>query len=171
VIGGVQEVAVEQAFRKAVTVVGRTYLVAELLESLACGGRDLGVDRVEKRQGGQQVLTRRAFTAGVLATGATGAAGGLVVRQRVQPSEQLPHHGGLRDAVGELSTGHEPRHQDRTAVEVRYRVVGRQALRGIVLSFQEAEEGRVALHAGPRASGGNARATHGRPSLRSMRNT
>jgi hypothetical protein len=49
VIGGVQEVAVEQALRKAVTVVGRTYLVAELL---ACGGRDLGVDRVEKRQGG-----------------------------------------------------------------------------------------------------------------------
>src|SRR3984957_2496877 len=59
VIGGVQEVSVEQAFGKAVTVVGRAHLVAELLESLAVGGRDLGVDGVEKRQGRQQVLTRR----------------------------------------------------------------------------------------------------------------
>jgi hypothetical protein len=42
VIGGVEEISVEQALRKAVTVVGRAHLVAELLESLALGGRDLG---------------------------------------------------------------------------------------------------------------------------------
>ena len=48
VIGGVEEVSVEQAFRKAVTVVGRAHLVAELLESLALGGRDLGVDGVDR---------------------------------------------------------------------------------------------------------------------------
>src|SRR5580693_1686602 len=52
VIGGVEEVPVEQAFRKAVTVVGRADLVAELLESLALGGRDLRVDGIEERQGG-----------------------------------------------------------------------------------------------------------------------
>src|SRR5689334_8783590 len=48
VIGGVEEVSVEQALRKAVTVVGRAHLIAELLESLAFGGRDLRVDGVEK---------------------------------------------------------------------------------------------------------------------------
>ena len=68
----------EQALRKAVTVVGRAHLVAELLESLALSGRDLGVNGVEKRQGRQQVLTRRALTARVLTTGSTRAAGGVV---------------------------------------------------------------------------------------------
>src|ERR1700733_15270928 len=66
VIGGVEEISVEQALRKAVPVVGRAHLVAELLESLAPAGRDLRVDGVEKRQGGQQVLTRRALTGRVL---------------------------------------------------------------------------------------------------------
>src|ERR1700733_350816 len=42
VIGGVQRVPVEPALRKAVTVVGRAHLVAQPLESLALGGRDLG---------------------------------------------------------------------------------------------------------------------------------
>src|SRR3984885_288531 len=96
VIGGVEEVSVEQALRQAVTVVGRAHLVAELLESPALGGRDLRVAGVEKRQGGQQVLTRRALTARVLTTRSTRAADGIVVRQRVQPSEQLTHHGELR---------------------------------------------------------------------------
>src|SRR5579859_5266211 len=112
VIGGVEEVSVEQAIRKAVTVVGRAHLVAELLESLALGGRDLRVDGVEKRQGHQQVLTRRALTARVLATGSTRAAGGMVVRQRVQPSEQLTHHGELRGTARELDAFNEPRDQD-----------------------------------------------------------
>jgi hypothetical protein len=74
VIGGVEEISVEQASRKAVAVVGRAHLVAELFESLALGGRDQRVDGVEKRQGGQQVLTRRALTARVLTTRSTGAA-------------------------------------------------------------------------------------------------
>jgi serine phosphatase RsbU (regulator of sigma subunit)/anti-sigma regulatory factor (Ser/Thr protein kinase) len=51
VIGGVQEVSVEQALRKPVTVVGRAHLVAEPLEPFALGGRDLRIDSVEKRQG------------------------------------------------------------------------------------------------------------------------
>src|ERR1700691_1692179 len=68
VIGGVEEISVEQALRKAVTVVGRAHLVAKLLESLAPSGRDLRVDGIEKRQGGQQVLTRRALTGRVLTT-------------------------------------------------------------------------------------------------------
>ncbi len=76
------------AFQLIATVVGRAHLVAELLESLAPGGRGLGVDGVGKRQGRQQVLTRRALTARVLTTRSTRAAGGIVVRQRVQPSGQ-----------------------------------------------------------------------------------
>ena len=95
-----EQVSVEQALRKAVTVVGRADLVAQLLEPLAVGGRDLGVDGVQERQGRQQVLTRRAFTAWVLTTSATRTPGGLVVRQRVQPSEQLTHQGELRGRVG-----------------------------------------------------------------------
>ena len=171
VIGGVEEVSVEQALRKAVTVVGRSHLVAELLESLALGGRDLRVDGIEKRQGRQQVLTRRALTARVLPTCSTRAADGIVVVQRVQPSEQLTHHGELRSTVGERDAFNEPRHEDRAAIEVRYRIIDRQALRGIVLSLQESENCGVALNTGTRPSGGKARATHGLPSLRSMRNT
>ena len=143
----------QQALRQAVAVVGRADLVAELLESLALGGRDLRVDGVEKRQRRQQVLTRRALTARVLTTGSARAGGGFVVRQRVQPSEQLTHHGELRGPVGELGAVDEPRHQDRAAVEVRYRVAGRQAFGGIVLPLQEAEDGGVALNAGPRPGG------------------
>jgi hypothetical protein len=56
VIGGVEEISMEQAFRKAVTVVGRAHLIAEPLGSLTLGGRDLRVDGIEKRQGSQQVL-------------------------------------------------------------------------------------------------------------------
>src|ERR1700733_11709936 len=44
VVGGVEEISVEQPLRKAVTVVSRADLVAETLESLALGGRDLRVD-------------------------------------------------------------------------------------------------------------------------------
>src|SRR6202034_2148750 len=83
VIGGVQEISVQQALRKAVTVVGRAHLVAQPFESCALGGRDLRVNGVEKRQGGQQVLARCALAARVLATRSTRAAGGIVVRQRV----------------------------------------------------------------------------------------
>ena len=170
-VGGVEEISVEQALRKAVTVVSRADLVAELLESLALGGPHLRVDGVEKRQGRQQVLTRRALTARILATRPARTAGGIVVRQGVQPSEQLPHHGELRGTVGEPGALDEPRHQHRAAIEVRYRIVDRQALRGIVVLLQEPEDRGVALSAGTRPSGGNARATHGSPSLRSMRNT
>src|ERR1022692_1234641 len=154
VIGGVQEISVEQAFRKAVTVVGRAHLVAELFESLALGGRDLRVDGIEKRQRGQQVLTRRALTARVLTTRSTQAADGFLVRQRVQPSEQLTHHGELRGTVGEPGAFNEPRNEDRAAIEVRYRVIGRQALRGIVLPLQESQDRGVALNTGTRPSGG-----------------
>src|SRR5271169_2048965 len=154
VIGGVEEISVEQALRKAVAVVGRAHLVAELLESLALGSRDLGVDGVEKRQGGQQVLTRRALTARVLTTRSSRAADGFVVRQRVQPSEQLTHHGELRGTVGELDAFDEPRHQDRAAIEVRYGIVDRQALRGIVLPLQESQDRGVALNTGTRPGGG-----------------
>ena len=153
-IGGVEEISVEQAFRKAVTVVGRAHLVAELLESLALGDRDLRVDGVEKRQGGQQVLTRRALTARVLTTRSTRAADGILVRQRVQPSEQLTHHGELRGTVGELDAFDEPRHEDRAAIEVRYRIIDRQALRGKVLPLQESQDRGVALDTGTRPSGG-----------------
>ena len=162
----------EQAFRKAVTVVGRAHLVAKLPETLALGGRDLRVDGDEKRQGCQQVLTRPALTARVLATRSTRAADGIVVRQRVQPSEQLTHHGELRGTVGEPGAFNEPRHEDRAAIEVRYRIVDRQPLRGIALPLQESQDRGVALSTGTRpAARGNARATHGLPSLRSMRNT
>src|SRR5580692_1611576 len=140
VIGGVEEISVEQAFRKTVAVVGRADLVAEVLEPLAPGGRDLGVDGVEKRQGRQQVLTRRALMSGVLTTRSTRAARGFVVRQRVQPSEQLTHHGELRGTIGERDAFNEPRHEDRAAIEVRYRIVDGQALRGIVLPLQEPEK-------------------------------
>ena len=164
VIGGVEEISVEQALRKAVTVAGRAHLAAELPESLAPGGRDLRVDGTEKRPDRQQVLTRRALTARVLTTGSTRAAGGIVVRQRVQPSEQLTHHGELRGTVGEPGAFNEPRRQDRAAIEVRYRIAGRQALRSrnrrIAASPSTPARGRA---------GGNARATHGLPSLRSMR--
>src|SRR6204780_2401497 len=154
VIGGVEQVSVEQALRKAVTVVGRAHLVTELLESLALGGRDQRVDGVEERQGRQQVLTGRALPARVLATGSTRAADGIVVRQRVQPSEQLAHHGELRGTVGELDAFNEPRHEDRAAIEVRHRIVDRQALRGIVLPLQESQDCGVALDTGPRPSRG-----------------
>src|ERR1700691_794773 len=164
VIGGVQEGSVQQALRKAVTVVGRAHLVTELLESLALGGRDQRVDGVEERQGRQQVLTGRALPARVLATGSTRAADGIVVRQRVQPSEQLAHHGELRGTVGELDAFNEPRHEDRAAIEVRYRIIDRQALRGIVLPLQESQDRGVALGTGTRPGGGK-RAGHPRAAV------
>src|SRR3984885_4434109 len=154
VIGGVEEIFVKQALRKAVTVVGRAHLVAELLEPLALGGRDLGVDGVEKRQGGQQVLTRGALTARVLTARSTRAADGILVRQRVQRSEQLTHHGELRGTVGEPDAFNEPRHEDRTAIEVRYPVIGRQALRRKVMLLQESQDRGVTLDTGTRPSRG-----------------
>ena len=74
---------------------------------------------------GQQVLTWGALTAGVLAARSARAADGIVGWQRVQPSEQLTHHGELLRAVGEPGAFDEPRHQDRAAIEVRYRFVDR----------------------------------------------
>ena len=88
VIGGVEEISVQQAFRKPVTIVGRAHLVPEPLKALGLGGRDLRVHGVEERDGGEQVLTGRALAAGVLTTRSTRAAGGIVVWQRVQSSEQ-----------------------------------------------------------------------------------
>ena len=108
-IRGVEEISVEQAFRKAVTVIGRAHLVPEPLEPFAIGGRDLRIHGVEKRKGGQQVLTRGALTAGVLTARSTRAADGIVVRKRVQPSEQITHHGELRGTIGELDAFDEPR--------------------------------------------------------------
>jgi hypothetical protein len=89
----------------------------------------------------------------------------------VQPSEQAARHGELFGAVGELSAFDEPRHEDRPAIEVRDRVVDRQALRGIALLLQEPQDRGVALGARPGASGRKTRATHGSPSLLSMRKT
>ena len=153
VIGGVEEIPVQQPLGKAVTVVGRAHLVPQPFEPLAIGGRDLRVHGVEKRQGGQQVLTRGALPAGVLTAGSARSADGIVVRQRVQPAEQVTHHGELRRALGKLAAFDEPRHEDRAAVEVGYRVVDRQALRGIVLAFQEPQDRGVALDTCPGASG------------------
>ena len=48
----------------------------------------------------------------------------------------------------------EPRHEDRAAIEVRYRIIGRQALRGIVLPLQESQDRGVALSTGTRPGGG-----------------
>ena len=52
----------------------------------------------------------------------------------------------------ELAALDEPRHEDRTAIEVRYRVIDRQALRGVVLPLQEPQDRGVTLDAGPRTS-------------------
>jgi hypothetical protein len=82
----------------------------------------------------------------------------------VQPSEQLAQHGELRGTVGERDAFDEPRHEDRAAVEVRHRIVGRQALRGIVLALQEGQDRGVALGAGPRPGGGK-RAGHPRAAV------
>jgi hypothetical protein len=154
VIGGVQEIAVQQTLGKALTIVGRAHLVPEPLESFALGGRHFGSHGVQERQGGEQVLPRTAFTPGVLTARAPRSARGLVVGQRVQPSEQVTHHGELLRAVGEPAAFNEPSDENRATAEVRYRVIDRQALRGIVLSLQEPQDRGVALHAYPRAGGG-----------------
>jgi hypothetical protein len=70
----------------------------------------------------------------------------------VQPSEQVTHHRELLRAVGELGALDEPRHEDRAAVEVRYRIIDRHALGGIVVSFEEPQDRGVAGNAHPRAS-------------------
>src|ERR1700730_18118933 len=97
---------------------------------------------------------RRALAARVLTTGSARAVGGNVVRKRVQPPEQVTHHGELRGAVGEGGACHELRHEERAAIEVRYRIAGRQALRGIVLPLQESRYRGVALNTGARPGGG-----------------
>ena len=71
----------------------------------------------------------------------------------MQPSEQLTHHGELRGTAGELDAFYEPRHKDHAAIEVRYRMVDRQAFRGIVLPLQESQDCGVALNTGTRPSG------------------
>src|SRR5205823_5083887 len=78
VTNGVEEVAVEQSLRQALTVVGRPHLSAEALEPVAIGRRDLGVHRVETGQAGQEILTGCALTARVQSLGSTGTADGLV---------------------------------------------------------------------------------------------
>jgi hypothetical protein len=42
---------------------------------------------MEERESGQQILTRATLAARVLATGSARSAGGIVARQRVQPSK------------------------------------------------------------------------------------
>ena len=66
VVGGVQEIPVQQCLGKALTVVSRPHLIPQSLEAFALRRSHLGIDGVEKRQGGQQVLPWRAFTARVL---------------------------------------------------------------------------------------------------------
>ena len=61
---------------------------------------------------------------------------------------------GIRGTAGELDAFNEPRHEDRAAIEVRYRIVDRQALRGIVVPLQESQDRGVALNPGTRPSGG-----------------
>ena len=95
----------------------------------------------------------RALAARILATGSTRAADGIVIGQRVQPTEQFTHHGELRRTLGKLGAFNEARHQDCASVKVRNRVIDRQALRGVVLALQETQDGGVALDTGPRASG------------------
>ena len=58
-------------------------------------------------------------------TRSTRAAGGIVVWQRVQPSQQLTHHRELLRAVGKPDAFDEPCHQDRAAIEVRDRIIDR----------------------------------------------
>ena len=89
----------------------------------------------------------------VLTARASRSAHGLVVGQSVQPSEQAAHHRELLRAVRELVTLDEAGHKDRAAVEVGYRVIDRQTLRGVVLSLQEPQDRGVAFHACPGASG------------------
>jgi hypothetical protein len=72
----------------------------------------------------------------------------------VQPSEQLTHHGELRGTVGERDAFDEPRHEDRAAIEVRHRIIDRQALRRIVLPLQESQDRGVTLGTGTRPGGG-----------------
>lgn len=79
----------QQAHRQAVAVVGGTDLVPQPFEPLPIGARDLGVDDVEERQRGKEILPRSALPAGVVAARSTGTAGRLVVWQRVQASEQI----------------------------------------------------------------------------------
>ena len=90
VIGGVEEIAVQQPLGKAVTVVSRAHLHPEALESFSLGSRDLRIDGVEEREGGEEVLTRGALTAGVLTTRSTRAASGIVVRQRWSRPRRSP---------------------------------------------------------------------------------
>ena len=72
----------------------------------------------------------------------------------MQPSEQVTHHGELRGTFGELDAFDEPGHEDRAAVEVRYRIIDRQALRGKAMPLQESQDRGVALNTGTRPSGG-----------------
>src|SRR6201996_1225235 len=52
VIGGVEEISVQQPFGKPVTVIGLEHRVPQPLEPLALGRPDLGIHGVEERQGG-----------------------------------------------------------------------------------------------------------------------
>ena len=72
----------------------------------------------------------------------------------MQPSEQLTHHGELRGTVGELDAFDEPRHEDRAAIEVRDRIIDRQALRRKVMPPQESQDRGVPLDTGTRPSRG-----------------
>jgi hypothetical protein len=88
------------ALGKAVAVIGRPHLLTESLESRSVRRSDLRVHSVEKREAGQQVLTRRPLTTRVLAVRAARSTDRLIERQGVQPSQQVTHDGELLDELG-----------------------------------------------------------------------
>src|SRR4051812_16516096 len=100
----------QKCLGKAGPVVSGAHLVPQPLEPLALVSRHLGIDGVEERKGGQQVLAWRALTARVLATGSAWAGDGVVVWQRVQSPEQVAHHRELLRALGKLAAVDESRH-------------------------------------------------------------
>ena len=95
----------------------------------------------------------------------------VVQRERVQPTEQVGHD---RHVVGErryVLALDELGDENRAALEVRYGVVDRQALSGVVVSREEPQDGGVAFGAGPRPSGRERPRDPWVASVRSIRNT
>jgi hypothetical protein len=71
----------------------------------------------------------------------------------VQPSEQSTHHRELLRTVGQPGPLDELRDENRAAVEVRHRIIDREALSRIVLILKEPQDRGVALNPGTRAGG------------------
>lgn len=96
--GGADEEHVHSVPRRcdAVTGLGEPANYDQLLPVVATA---LG----KERQSGQQVLAGGALTAGIFTARSTWTTGGVVIGQRVEPSEQLAHQGELLDALRKLS--------------------------------------------------------------------